>query len=133
MGSWAAICDTAEGRFVRQFYYVLSCRAVRAESFQVIGELFVVVWDDGHESYYPLEALRKACPCAACSGEPDLFGRMSMGPQPVYHPSSFMLRSTERIGNYALQPNWADGHTYGIWTYERLRQFCPCGECAPKA
>jgi DUF971 family protein len=29
----------------------------------------------------------------------------------------------ETIGNYALQPNWADGHTYGIWTYERLRDF----------
>ena len=53
---------------------------MRPASFQVVGDLFAVVWDDGHESYYPLEALRRACPCAACSGEPDLFGRMSSGP-----------------------------------------------------
>ncbi|MCU1245035.1 MAG: hypothetical protein JWN02_945, partial [Acidobacteria bacterium] len=32
----------------------------------------------------------------------------------------------------ALQPNWADGHTYGIWTYERLREGCPCDECSAK-
>jgi DUF971 family protein len=98
-------------------------------SHQVLGDLFVVVWDDGHESYYPLEELRRACPCAACSGEPDLFGRMSAGPAPHYSEQSFQLASVDRIGNYALQPNWADGHTWGIWTFERLRAFCPCREC----
>ena len=41
-----------------------------------------------------------------------------------YRPESFILQGVETIGNYALQPNWADGHTYGIWTYERLRNFC---------
>jgi DUF971 family protein len=102
---------------------------MRPASYQVLGDLFVVVWDDGHESYYPLEALRRACPCAACSGEPDLFGRMSLGPKPNYRRESFELSSVEKIGNYALQPNWRDGHTYGIWTYERLRGACPCDAC----
>ena len=41
-----------------------------------------------------------------------------------YRPESFVLQSVEPIGNYALQPNWADGHTYGIWTFERLRAHC---------
>ena len=102
---------------------------MRPASFQVIGDLFAVVWDDGHESYYPLEALRRACPCAACSGEPDLFGRMAMGPRPNYRPESFQLNGVSQIGNYALQPNWMDGHTYGIWTFESLRHFCDCGSC----
>ena len=94
-----------------------------------MGDFFVVVWDDGHESYYPLEALRRACPCAVCSGEPDLFGRMAGGLPQRYVPESFVLRSVEVVGNYALQPTWADGHSYGIWTYERLRAFCAdCGE-----
>jgi DUF971 family protein len=91
---------------------------MRPSSYQVLGDLLVVVWDDGHESYYPLEELRRACPCAACSGEPDLFGRMAYGPKQQYGPSSFLLRNVE--------PNWLDGHTYGIWTYERLRAACPC-------
>jgi len=91
----------------------------------VLGDLLVVVWDDGHESYYPLEQLRRACPCAACSGEPDLFGRMYGGGPQTYRPDSFRLQSIEPIGNYALQLNWADGHTYGIWTHDRLRALCP--------
>jgi len=99
---------------------------MRSVSQQILGDLLVVVWDDGHESYYPLEGLRRACPCAACSGEPDLFGRMSKGPPPRYTPASFELLSVTPIGNYALQPMWADGHGYGMWTYERLRAVCPC-------
>lgn len=73
--------------------------------------------------------LRRACPCAVCSGEPDLFGRMYGGAPQHYSPKSFQLRSVDRVGNYALQPNWADGHDAGIWTFERLRQFCPCDDC----
>ena len=95
----------------------------------MLGDQFVVVWDDGHESYYPLEDLRRGCPCAACSGEPDLFGRIAIGPQQKYRRESFELQNVTTIGNYALQPNWADGHTYGIWTYERLRAACNCGAC----
>ncbi|HVS29902.1 MAG TPA: DUF971 domain-containing protein [Thermoanaerobaculia bacterium] len=105
---------------------------MRPNSYQVIGDLLVVVWDDGHESYYPLEALRRACPCASCSGEPDLFGKMAFGPRPVYRLESFQLAGVEYVGNYALQPNWADGHTYGIWTYDRLREVCGCDECRQK-
>jgi len=104
---------------------------MRPSSYQVLGDLLVVVWDDGYESYYPLEELRRACPCAACSGEPDLFGCMAYGPKQQYGPSSFQLRNVEPIGNYELQPNWLDGHTYGIWTYERLRAMCPC--CASRS
>lgn len=101
---------------------------------EILGEELVVVWDDGHESYYPLEALRRACPCAGCSGEPDLFGNIARGPDPIYVASSFKLDRVERVGNYAVQPDWSDGHTWGIWTYDRLRAFCRCGECgAPSA
>src|SRR5918912_2705463 len=78
---------------------------MRPTSWQVLGDLLVVVWDDGHESYYPLEELRRACPCAGCSGEPDLFGRMSGGAPQHYTPASFQLHSVTPVGNYALQPN----------------------------
>ena len=106
---------------------------MRPRSYQVVGDLFVVVWDDGHESYYPLEALRRACPCAVCSGEPDLFGRLAKGPGQTLSPRSFQATSVERVGNYGVQLNWADGHTFGIWTLERLRDACPCPACAAGA
>ncbi|MBV8516837.1 MAG: DUF971 domain-containing protein [Acidobacteria bacterium] len=102
---------------------------MRPRSYQVLGNLFVVVWDDGHESYYPLDELRRACPCAVCSGESDFFGRVSGRLPQVYTTDSFSLQSVEPVGNYALQLNWADGHSYGIWTFERLRALCP--DCAP--
>lgn len=54
---------------------------------------------------------------------------MSGGGPQQYRTNSFQLRGVERVGNYALQPNWADGHNVGIWTFERLRQFCACDEC----
>jgi DUF971 family protein len=105
---------------------LLSPPVARATNWQVLGSLLVVIWDDGHESYYPLEELRRACPCAGCSGEPDLFGRMAGGGPQRYIPASFQLQSITPIGNYALQPNWMDGHAYGMWPFERLRAFCPC-------
>jgi DUF971 family protein len=106
---------------------------MRPASYQLLGDLLVVVWDDGHESYYPAEALRRACPCAACSGEPDLFGRMAGGGPQHYRPNSFVLLGVEPMGNYALQPTWADGHTFGIWTFDRLRALCDCEACRTAA
>lgn len=94
-----------------------------------LGTELVIVWADGHESYYPLETLRRNCPCAACSGEPDLFGRVSKGPEPRYTDDSFRVRSIEPSGNYGIQISWADDHVWGIWTWERLRGSCPCEAC----
>ena len=37
----------------------------------VIGNELAIAWSDGSETYLGLEALRKACPCASCQGEPD--------------------------------------------------------------
>ena len=54
---------------------------------------------------------------------------MSSGPPARYTPASFQIESVIPIGNYALQPNWMDSHSYGIWTYENLRRFCDCGAC----
>lgn len=96
---------------------------------EVFGRELAIVWDDGHESYYPLEALRRACPCAYCAGEPDLFGNISRGPDPNYTPASFEVRGLDRIGNYGLQIRWADGHAFGIWTIDDLRKRCPCADC----
>ncbi len=95
---------------------------------EVIGEELVVAWNDGHESYYGLESLRRSCPCANCAGEPDLFGRVAKGPAPDYRPDSFAVASIEPTGNYGFQIEWKDGHAWGIWTFERLRALCPCGQ-----
>jgi DUF971 family protein len=45
------------------------------------------------------------------------------------------FRNVELVGQYALQFEWSDGHRTGIYSFERLRQLCPCEDCtkAPAA
>ena len=89
---------------------------------QPIGHELAIAWSDGAESYLPLEALRRACPCAACGGEPDVLGYV-VRPQVAYTPQSFVLTGFQIIGSYALQPAWADGHGTGLYTFPFLRRL----------
>jgi len=38
---------------------------------------------------------------------------------------SYQITGLERVGNYALQPMWDDGHHSGLYTWEYLRRLCP--------
>jgi DUF971 family protein len=89
---------------------------------QQIGDELAIVWNDGVESYLPLEMLRRGCPCAACGGEPDVLGNIER-PVTDYSPKSFVLRSCQNVGGYALQPTWADGHGTGLYTFPYLRRL----------
>lgn len=97
---------------------------------QAIGPELAIAWSDGAESYLPLEALRRACPCAACGGEPDVLGRV-IRPEVVYTPESFVLRGFQVVGGYALQPSWADGHGTGLYTFPYLRRLAAEAAEAP--
>ncbi len=84
-------------------------------------------WSDGHESLHSYEALRRACPCAWCSGEGGFAGNMS-ATTPL-SPEMVTLYELTMVGRYGLTPIWGDGHKTGIYTYERLRGMCECDEC----
>ena len=88
----------------------------------VIGDELAIAWSDGTESYLPLEKLRRACPCAACGGEPDVLGHV-VRPLVVYTPQSFVLSSFAIVGGYALQPAWGDGHGSGLYTFPYLQRL----------
>ncbi len=94
------------------------------ESFAIIGEELAIRWKDGSETYIRLEALRRQCPCAVCAGETDLLGRR-YGGSPTLSPNSYVLKSCAPVGSYGLQPQWADGHGSGIYSYEYLRSLDP--------
>jgi len=89
---------------------------------QAIGSELAIAWSDGTESYLTLEALRRACPCAACGGEPDVLGRV-VRPQVAYAPQSFVLNGFTVVGGYALQPGWADGHGSGLYSFPYLQRL----------
>jgi DUF971 family protein len=97
----------------------MTLHPLRAE---VIGNELALAWSDGRESYFALEELRRACPCAACGGEPDVMGRIQR-PHVSYGPHSFELRGFRFVGGYALQPTWNDGHDSGLYTFRQLRAW----------
>jgi DUF971 family protein len=92
------------------------------ESLTVIGDELAIRWSDQTESYVALTDLRRACPCAQCAGEADLL-QPAIKPTLKFTPASFSLRRCSMVGGYGIQPEWADGHGSGIFSYELLRKL----------
>ena len=92
------------------------------ENAAVIGNELALRFADGFEAYLPLPLLRRACPCAACNGEPDALGRV-VRPHVQHGPKAFELVKFETVGGYALQMYWADGHSSGIYAYSYLQKL----------
>jgi DUF971 family protein len=79
--------------------------------------------------------LRENCPCATCNDErakkeshpaPNLLSSPLL---PMYKPKPRAQAATQ-VGNYAIQINFTDGHSTGIFSYDYLRTLCPCDDCA---
>jgi len=99
------------------------------------GKGVEIDWSDGHSSAWSFAWLRAACPCATCVEERQQEGRKPGEPKaksaellPMYAPPAKPL-SAQAVGRYAIQFNWQDGHTGGIYSWEYLRRMCQCQEC----
>jgi ATP-binding protein involved in chromosome partitioning len=79
----------------------------------------VIVWADGHQSEYDVRDLRLACACAHCINE--WTGESLLDPATV--PRDVQPVKIEGVGRYAIQIEWSDGHSWGIYTFERLREL----------
>lgn len=81
-----------------------------------------VDWEDGHHSVYRLRYLRGFCPCAHCQGHAQ--GAWIFNP--VEDPT---ITKIEEVGAYAVNIAYSDGHSTGIYSFEILRELCPCDVC----
>ena len=94
-----------------------------------------ILWADGHRSHYDFAYLREECPCATCNDEREKkrafssAGPASATALPMFKPKPRAQKATT-VGNYAIQITFNDGHSSGIFSYEHLRNICPCSECA---
>ena len=103
------------------------------------GKGLEIDWADGHRSAWSFAWLRDACPCATCNEERNQEGRKPGQPKakaknllPMYTPPP-RPASAHPVGRYALQFNWQDGHSGGIYSWDYLRRVCQCGECTRAA
>jgi DUF971 family protein len=77
-----------------------------------------VQWTDGHDSIFPLEGLRRRCPCNECGGE--VAGEIA--------PDHQRLMQLSRLGESGMFLSWADGHET-LYTTTQLRASCRCAYC----
>ncbi|MCK5054563.1 MAG: DUF971 domain-containing protein [Anaerolineales bacterium] len=88
-----------------------------------------IEWEDGHKSEYPFGTLRAACPCADCRVNLDQGAeKEEMLELTFLNGNTTILEAIERVGNYAVQLAWRDGHRAGIYTWDYLFQLCPCSD-----
>ena len=99
------------------------------------GKGLEIDWADGHRSAWSFAWLRDGCPCATCNEERNQQGRKPGQPKPkptavlpMYAPPP-RPASAHPVGRYALQFNWQDGHSGGIYSWDYLRRMCQCAEC----
>nr|MBN1229277.1 DUF971 domain-containing protein [Anaerolineae bacterium] len=89
-----------------------------------------IEWNDGHTSFYDLNALREACPCATCRGGHEFMGAEHDPDLIALTPSrAYSVVNLNVAGTYALQIEWDDHHSAGFYTWEYLRRICPCENC----
>lgn len=100
-----------------------------------------ITWSDGHSSHYDFIYLREKCPCASCD---DVRRKKAavpfessqapaplpgLGPSlPMYKPAP-KAKSAHAVGNYAIRFDFSDGHSTGIYSFDYLREICPCDAC----
>ena len=87
-----------------------------------IGTEIAIAWDDGSESFIPMEKLRAASPSAENTGEADLLGHIHGGTNQKEFPG-VTVKGWNIVGNYALQFQFSDGHNTGIYPYDFLHRL----------
>lgn len=97
-----------------------------------------ISWADGHSSHFEFLYLRDRCPCANCKDERTkktevehaaMAATSGTSVLPLFKPKP-KARHAEVIGRYAIQLEFTDGHSAGIFSYDYLRMICPCEECS---
>ena len=79
-----------------------------------------IVWDDGHQSDYPLAILRSYCPCSVCGGHGD-YSR--------FERKDFLTPMISAVGDTALRIAWENGHHTSDYSFTFLRSLCSCHVC----
>ncbi len=92
------------------------------KTIQIIGTECCIIWENGTESYFPAEFLRKNSPSAQNIGEKDIFGQQYGGDGPKEFPG-VTIKGWDYQGNYAFRPWFSDGHSSGIFSWDYIKML----------
>ncbi|MGB0272551.1 MAG: gamma-butyrobetaine hydroxylase-like domain-containing protein [Opitutales bacterium] len=95
---------------------------MKPTNIQLIGNELCILWEDGNESCFAAEDLRRHSPSAQNIGERDIFGQRYGGDGPKDFPG-VQITHWEIVGNYALRPTFSDGHNSGLYSWDFLQKL----------
>ncbi len=95
---------------------------IRPLNIAAIGNEIAIAWEDGKESFLPMEKLRAASPSAENIGERDLLGKQYGGTDQKEYPG-VTVTGWKSVGGYALLFEFSDGHCTGIYPFDYLRRL----------
>jgi DUF971 family protein len=81
--------------------------------------LLEITWPGSGVRRIAFKTLRANCPCAGCVDE--LTGVRTLNVAAI--PASIAPARIELCGNYALKIEWNDGHSTGLYTWQRLAEI----------
>ena len=102
---------------------VLQPRAITVDKKRAVLR---IDWNNDFTSEITFTVLRYACPCAECKGG---HGNMGTAPDqsiydlPVEDSPTTRIQKIEAVGTYGITIEWDDGHHYGIYNWEYLREL----------
>lgn len=89
-----------------------------------------VLFADGVTARYELAELRLACPCADCNSK----RQRGVPVQPAVEAGEpITILSAEMAGAWGLSLDWSDGHSTGIYAWEKLREWVDSGRVGTAA
>jgi ATP-binding protein involved in chromosome partitioning len=92
-------------------------RTVPVEITQPERRVVRIKWKDGQETEYRSFDLRANCGCAQCVDE--MTGKKTLKNSDI--PEDVWPVSISPVGRYGIHIQWSDGHSTGIYTFDKLR------------
>ena len=83
---------------------------------------------DGVTATFELAPLRLACPCADCNAKRRRGASVSTLAEAK--PEEITIREASMAGAWGLDLDWSDGHSTGIYAFERMRAWIDDHEVA---
>jgi DUF971 family protein len=83
----------------------------------------LIKWSDDKETEITFQKLRDECPCVNCKGETVIFSSYIPIKAPFKPQGFYEIEKIDKVGNYAIQITWKDGHSTGIYSWDTLRRL----------